>query len=397
MGVSKGEYMDVVGAANDAASVVSDEIAATTGFHLPPFQYAIVLRDELPEMPAEVIEGILLETHKMLLTGPILFLSDDFDNFTTDNVSGLEKYAIQRGKETMGDVLENKVVPRFKITPFQKPYLENWYSEIEFMMAAFGVDLQDVIVGASSKKKSAARKAQPEAEKVANKRGFKFSELGIPVGSTLTFVRDRSVTATVVADGVIRVGGEDTSLSTSAQKLLGYKNPVRGTVHWMYEGKTLKDLIDERDGKAPAKKRTRKARETAKPEDDTEPAKDMAQTSIDFDPGDIMTNVSMKRHGITVRGRYHGTGKEGKLTLLQGSVVEIGRPVHAKDKATGLLRERLLSEGALVPQQDGTATLVEDLELPSPTAAAQFVYGGAINGCVNWKGANGKSIKELYG
>lgn len=49
MGVSKGEYMDIVGAANDAASVVSDEIAATTGFHLPPFQHAIVLRDELPE------------------------------------------------------------------------------------------------------------------------------------------------------------------------------------------------------------------------------------------------------------------------------------------------------------------------------------------------------------
>lgn len=29
-----------------------------------------MLRDELPEMPAEVIEGVLLETHKMLLTGP---------------------------------------------------------------------------------------------------------------------------------------------------------------------------------------------------------------------------------------------------------------------------------------------------------------------------------------
>ena len=29
-----------------------------------------MLKDELPEMPAEVIEGVLLETHKMLLTGP---------------------------------------------------------------------------------------------------------------------------------------------------------------------------------------------------------------------------------------------------------------------------------------------------------------------------------------
>lgn len=70
MGASKDAYMHDVEAANDAASVVSEEIAATSGFHLPPFQNAIVLRDELPEMPAEVIEGVLLETHKMLLTGP---------------------------------------------------------------------------------------------------------------------------------------------------------------------------------------------------------------------------------------------------------------------------------------------------------------------------------------
>lgn len=72
MGVSKEACMHDVEAANDAASVVSEDIAATKGFAsaLPPFQQAIVLRDELPEMPAEVIEGVLLETHKMLLTGP---------------------------------------------------------------------------------------------------------------------------------------------------------------------------------------------------------------------------------------------------------------------------------------------------------------------------------------
>lgn len=70
MGVSKEQYMDVVGAANDAASVVSEEIAATSGFHLPAFERAIVAPAELPEMLAEIVEGVLLETHKMLLTGP---------------------------------------------------------------------------------------------------------------------------------------------------------------------------------------------------------------------------------------------------------------------------------------------------------------------------------------
>lgn len=72
MGAVNDAYMSEVGAANDAASVVSEEIAATSGssWSLPPFQQAIVIPAELPEMPAEVVEGVLLETHKMLVTGP---------------------------------------------------------------------------------------------------------------------------------------------------------------------------------------------------------------------------------------------------------------------------------------------------------------------------------------
>lgn len=71
MGVSKEAYMHDVEAANDAASVVSDDIAATSGpSRLPAFEQAIVVPEELPEMPSEIVEGVLLETHKMLLTGP---------------------------------------------------------------------------------------------------------------------------------------------------------------------------------------------------------------------------------------------------------------------------------------------------------------------------------------
>ena len=72
MGATKNAYMHDVEAANDAASVVPDDVAATSGssWVLPPFQDAIVVPEELPEMPAEIVEGVLLETHKMLLTGP---------------------------------------------------------------------------------------------------------------------------------------------------------------------------------------------------------------------------------------------------------------------------------------------------------------------------------------
>lgn len=48
-------------------------------------------------------------------------------------------------------------------------------------------------------------------------------------------------------------------------------------------------------------------------------------------------------------------------------------------------------------QGGNLASLQEDVIFASPTAAAQFVYGGAINERIYWKDANGQSIKELYG
>lgn len=71
MGAQKEEYMSQVEAAVGAASFVSGDVAATSGASgLPAFQQAIVVPAELPEMPAEIVEGVLLETHKMLVTGP---------------------------------------------------------------------------------------------------------------------------------------------------------------------------------------------------------------------------------------------------------------------------------------------------------------------------------------
>ena len=70
MGVKDELYNRAMEDAEAAASAFSSsgEIAATSG--LPPFEGAIVHADRLPAMPDEIIEGVLLETHKMLLTGP---------------------------------------------------------------------------------------------------------------------------------------------------------------------------------------------------------------------------------------------------------------------------------------------------------------------------------------
>ena len=215
----------------------------------------------------------------------VLFLSDDINNFTLDTVNGLEKFAIEKIMTTMGGIVENKVAPKYKITPFQMPFIQSLYDEIEFMMAALGLEL---------------KLAQPAS------------------GSS------------------------------------GQKPP------------------------APA-------------------SGGSASTGGAAQPAPSMgCAVSMKRHGITVVGTYSG-GSKGTLTVLKGATIELGANVHPKDKATSTLRSQLLAQGKLMPQNNGLAVLLEDVSFDSPTAAAQFVFGGSINGRVNWKDASGKSIKDLFG
>ncbi len=68
---------------------------------------------------------------------------------------------------------------------------------------------------------------------------FRFSQAKIPVGATLRFARDKSITATVIDDHQIELNGKTTSLSQSAKDLLGYRYGVQGTVYWLYKGETL--------------------------------------------------------------------------------------------------------------------------------------------------------------
>ena len=84
------------------------------------------------------------------------------------------------------------------------------------------------------------QKALNEARRIRSR--FNFEMVGIPVGAELVFSRDESIKARVVdthsADS-IELSGETTSLSRSAQKILGYAYGVAGTDYWLYEGETL--------------------------------------------------------------------------------------------------------------------------------------------------------------
>lgn len=83
-----------------------------------------------------------------------------------------------------------------------------------------------------------------EAHKEAlERRGrFNFELAKIPLGAEIYFSRDENKKARVVdlhSTKSIEYNGEITSLSTSAQEILGVSYGVAGTDYWMYDGETL--------------------------------------------------------------------------------------------------------------------------------------------------------------
>lgn len=71
---------------------------------------------------------------------------------------------------------------------------------------------------------------------------FNFGMVDIPLGAELSFSRDESIKAKVVdlrSINSIEFNGEITSLSRSAQNILGFDYGVAGTDYWMYEDETL--------------------------------------------------------------------------------------------------------------------------------------------------------------
>lgn len=71
---------------------------------------------------------------------------------------------------------------------------------------------------------------------------FNFEIVGIPVDAEIYFSRDENIKAKVINShsiNSIEFNGKITSLSRSAQEILGYSYGVAGTDYWMYEGETL--------------------------------------------------------------------------------------------------------------------------------------------------------------
>ena len=79
------------------------------------------------------------------------------------------------------------------------------------------------------------------------REAFSFSYCDIPVGATIVFVKDESLTATVVDDKHVKYGEEVFFLSPLAKKLLNIDRPVQGPLYFKYNGKLLTEIRAEKE------------------------------------------------------------------------------------------------------------------------------------------------------
>ena len=80
------------------------------------------------------------------------------------------------------------------------------------------------------------------------KSKFKFSDFGIPVGATLTYINDPNITCTVCNINTVVYNvlyeGKKTSMSAIVESFMGGSR--RGTNFWSYNGKLLVDLYNQK-------------------------------------------------------------------------------------------------------------------------------------------------------
>lgn len=108
---------------------------------------------------------------------------------------------------------------------------------------------------------------------------------------------------------------------------------------------------------------------------------------IDQGPASASAVFHTKKNGIRGSGRYDKA--TGRFTVLAGSKENLSKPALKNASVAALRREMF---GGIA----GIADLTEDLEFPTPSAAAVFVLGGSQNGWTEWVNNDGETLNQVY-
>jgi len=84
------------------------------------------------------------------------------------------------------------------------------------------------------------------ASKASKKRpSINFIDMNIPIGSTLIYVDDESITVEVSGAKKIVFNDNEMSLTKATQTIKNLDYAVQPTRHWMYDGKNLRDIWED--------------------------------------------------------------------------------------------------------------------------------------------------------
>ena len=95
------------------------------------------------------------------------------------------------------------------------------------------------------------------------------------------------------------------------------------------------------------------------------------------------------RNSIAAFGVYDGENFE----VLEGSEIDMSRKCHSA--TIEKQRQMALANGNIICV-DGKYQLTVSVSFTSPSSAGMFVLGGSINGWVEWKDKDGKTLDEIY-
>jgi 5-methylcytosine-specific restriction protein B len=85
---------------------------------------------------------------------------------------------------------------------------------------------------------------------------------------------------------------------------------------------------------------------------------------------------------------------EAEFVVLKGSICSKDVTPHAKEAPFARKRAKMITDG-IIQERDGRLVLAENFNFNSPSGASCVLSGRNTNGWVDWKNADGKSLKEM--
>ena len=120
---------------------------------------------------------------------------------------------------------------------------EDAYSILEAIAEIHGCGDKLTLVAMSEEEKTAEQTAQEiDTESSERLSNFSFTMCQIPIGATITYAYDESVTCTVCGEKTVEYEGKTYSLTGLAKQLSGKKYAVAGPRFFKYNGEWLNDI-----------------------------------------------------------------------------------------------------------------------------------------------------------